>query len=69
MNSKTERIIFSWREDHYVYFAEQFEDQMSLFKIGKILTGDAINEDCMPTVRNGASEEHRKKAVNKKGKN
>ena len=45
MSSKSERIIFSWREDDFVYFAEQFEDFTNLFKIGKVSTGDAVNED------------------------
>ena len=65
MNSKSERIICSGREDDFVYFAEQFEARMHSLKLGKALTGDATHEVDMPSVRNDASEEQRSPAVNK----
>ena len=65
MSSKSEGIIFSGREDDFVYFAEQFEARIHSLKLGKVLIGDATHEDYMPSVRNGASDEQRAQAVNK----
>ena len=58
-------MIFIALKDDFLYFAEQFEVCMQSLKFRKVLTGDATNEDYMPTVRNGASEEERAQAVNK----
>ena len=38
---------------------------MHSLKLGKVLTGEAIHDDYMPSVRNGASEEQIAQAVNK----
>ena len=50
MGSKSERIIFSGPEDDFVYFPEQFEARLHLLKLGKVLSGEATHEDCLPTV-------------------
>ena len=69
MSSKAEKIIFNGHEDDFVFFAEQFEALIHSIKLGKVLTGDASHKDYMPKVSNGASEEQRAQAVNKRRKN
>ena len=66
MSSMPKRIVYSGCENNFVYFAELFDARMHSMKLGKVLTGDAIHEGYMPTVRNGASEQQRTQTVNKR---
>ena len=65
MSSKLERLVFSGREDDFLYFAEQFEARMHSLKLGKVLSGEATYLDYVPTVRNNSSEEQRRQAIEK----
>ena len=65
MSSKTERLVFSGREDDFLYFAEQFEDRMQSLSFGKILSGEATYLDYVPAVKNNYSEEQRRQAIEK----
>ena len=65
MSSKLERLVFSGREDDFLYFAEQFEARMLSLKLGKILSGEATYLDYVPAVRNNSSEEQRRQAIEK----
>ena len=51
MSSKSESIIFSGRDDDFVYFAEQFKALIHSLKFGKVLTADAKHRNYIPTVR------------------
>ena len=51
MTSKTERLVFSGREDDFLYFAEQFEDRMQSLSFGKVLSGEATYLDYVPAVK------------------
>ena len=65
MSSKLERLVFSGREDNFLYFAEQFEARMHSLKLGKGLSGEATYLDYVPAVRNNSSEEQRRQAIEK----
>ena len=65
MSSKLERLVFSGREDDFLYFAEQFEARMHSLKLGKVLSGEATYLDYVPAVRNNSSEEQRRQAIEK----
>ena len=65
MSSKSERLVFSGREDDILYFAEQFEARMNSLKLGKVLSGEATYLDYKQTVRNNFSEEQRRQAIEK----
>ena len=62
MSSKTERLVFSGREDDFLYFAQHFEARMHSLKNGKVLSGEAIYLNYVQTVRNNSSEEQRRQA-------
>ena len=65
MSSKLERLVFSGREDDFLYFAEQFEARMHSLKLGKVLSAEATYLDYVPAVRNNSSEEQRRQAIEK----
>ena len=65
MSSKLERLVFSGREDDFLYFAEQFEARMHSLKLGKVLSGEATYLDYVQAVRNNSSEEQRRQAIEK----
>ena len=65
MSSKTERLVFSGREDDFSYLAEQFEARMPSLKLGKVLRGEGTYLDYVQTVRNNSSEEQRRQAIEK----
>ena len=65
MSSKLERLVFSGREDDFLYFAEQFEARMHSLKLGKVFSGEATYLDYVPGVRNNSSEEQRRQAIEK----
>ena len=63
MSSKSERLVFSRREDDFLYFAEQFEARIHSLKRGKNLSGEATYLDYVQIVRNSSSEEQRRQAI------
>ena len=65
MSSKTNRVVFSGREDDFKYFAEQFEARMHSSKLGKVPSGEAAYLDYLQAVRNNSSEEQRRQAIEK----
>ena len=65
MSSKTERLIFSGREDDLMYFAKQFEARMQSLKVGKVLSGEATYLDYVQFVRNNSLEGQRWQAIEK----
>ena len=65
MSSKTERLIFSGREEYFLYFAEQFEARMHSLRLGKVLSGEATHLDYVQAVRNNSSEEQGRQAIEK----
>ena len=62
MSLKTERLVFSWREDDFLYFAEKCEARMHSLKLGKVLSGEANYLDYKQAVTNNFSEEQRRLA-------
>ena len=63
MSLKTERLVFSGREDDFLYFGEQFETRIHYLKLGKVLSGEATYLDYIQAVTNNSSEEKRRLAI------
>ena len=63
MSSKTEILVFSGREDDFLYFAEQFKARTHSVKLGNFLSGEALYLIFMPAVRDNSSEEQRRQAI------
>ena len=69
MSSKSETLVFSWREEDFLCFAEQFKARMHSLKLGKVLSREATYLDYMPNVRNNSAGEQHRQAIERGGKN
>ena len=53
--SKSERIVFSGKEEDFLYFAEQFEARFFHLKLNKVINRAVVEKDFAPSVRNNAT--------------
>ena len=50
--SKSERIVFSGKEEDFLYFAEQFEARIFHLYLNKIINREVDEKNFAPSVRN-----------------
>ena len=62
--SKTDRIVFSGKED-FSYFEEQFEARIFHLKLNKILDETVDYRNFMPSLRPNASSDQKQAAIDK----
>ena len=63
--SKTDRIVFSGKEDFY-YFEEQFKARIFHLKLNKILDEKVDYGKFMPSLRPNASSDQKQAAIDRK---
>ena len=63
--SKTDRIVFSGKEEDCSYFEEQFEARIFHLKLNKILDETVDNKNFMPNLRPNASSDQKQAAIDK----
>ena len=62
---KLERIVFSGKEEDFLYFAEQFEARILHLKLNKFINREVDEKDFAPIVRNNAIVEQREASLRK----
>ena len=63
--SKSERIVFSGKEEDFLYFAEQFEARIFHLKLNKVINREVDEKDFAPSVRNNATVKQRAASLRK----
>ena len=63
--SKTDRIVFSGKEEDFSYFAEQFEARIFHLKLNKILDETVDYRNFMASLRRNASSDQKQAAIDK----
>ena len=63
--SKTDRIVFSGKEEDFSYFEEQFEALIFNLKLNKILDETVDYRNFMPSLRPNASSDQKQAAIDK----
>ena len=61
--SKTNRIVFSGKEEDFSYFEEQFEARIFHLKLNKILDETVDYRNFMPSLRPNASSDQKQAAI------
>ena len=56
--SKSGRILFSGKEEDFLYFAEQFEARIFHLEVSKVINRKLDEKYFAPSVRNNATVEH-----------
>ena len=65
MSDKNECVQFSGKEEDFLYFSEQFEARIFVFKLYKVLDGSSTFEDYVPSTRPNASRAKKDAAIDK----
>ena len=63
--SKTDRIVFSGKEEDFSYFEEQFEARSFHLKLNKILDETVDYRNFMSSIRPNASSDQKQAAIEK----
>ena len=63
--SKSERIVFSGKEEDFLYFAEQFEARIFHLKLNKVINREVDEKNFAPSVRINATVEQREAFLRK----
>ena len=63
--SKSERIVFSGKEEDFLYFEEQFEARIFHLKLNKVINREVDEKDFAPSVRKNATVEQREASLRK----
>ena len=63
--SKSERIVFSGKEEDFLYFAEQFEARIFHLKLNKVINREVDEKNFAPSVSNNATVEQREASLRK----
>ena len=63
--SKSERIVFSGKEEDFLYFEEQFEARIFHLKLNKVINREVDEKDFAPSVRKNATAEQREASLRK----
>ena len=63
--SKSERIVFSGKEEDFLYFAEQFEARIFHLKLNKVINREVDEKNFAPSVRNNATVDQREASLRK----
>ena len=63
--SKTEKIVFSGKEEDFSYFEEQLEARIFHLKLNKILDKTVDYRNFMPSVRPNVSSDQKQAAIDK----